>query len=513
MKKNNVVEETLKEKVKKNTISSLAFFILTFPIMFIVTPLILKFAGKEAYGIWAITATIIAFLEFIGLQTPTALSINIPKYDLKKGGQEINGLLNTLFVFYIAMALLVIAGYFGFQSLIIQHIFKADTLLIDDARFVLTASILLYLFNFVILAFAYISVGFNLVYPANIMHIIIGWLRLGAFVWVLIAGYGIKGVAVVQGISIIVETIALIIWMKIVYPPLAFNPLLFSFKKLKDLLGLSVKLLFTRLAVTVNYNIDKMVLAYFVNPIMVAYYQIGSGIAKYITMVSDMLGVTTLVPAAAELKNKNEFGKLFNLYSRINKYIFFLAIFFTVAIIIFGKEFIYLWLGSGYETVYQVMVFLSVTYCISLIGTPAMQVLNGLEHVNSPMIAGGLTALLNIILSIILVKYFGLTGALIGTGISMSIGALVMYYLFYKRMKKSINVIDTFLKPLAASFVAAGFLILVGHMFPPGWMFFFLKAFIFSIIYLFGALFIFKQFDWYDLDLIKGYLPFLKKVL
>ena len=97
MKKNNVVEETIKEKVKKNTISSLAFFILTFPIMFIVTPLILKFAGKEAYGIWAITATIIAFLEFIGLQTPTALSINIPKYDLKKGGMEINGLLNISF--------------------------------------------------------------------------------------------------------------------------------------------------------------------------------------------------------------------------------------------------------------------------------------------------------------------------------------------------------------------------------------------------------------------------------
>lgn len=509
MTKKTVMIEPLKERLKKNTISSIAFFVLTFPIMFISTPLILKHVGKEVFGIWAITGTVMAFLEFIGLQTPTALAIYIPKYDLEKEAKEINGFLNTLFVLYLGMAIVAAGTYFGLQEIIIKNIFKSGILLINDARFVLTASVILFLLNFVVLSFVYICSGLNLIYPANILHIIIGWLRLGAFAWVLIAGYGIKSIAVIQGISILLETIVLLIWMKIVYPPLSFNLMLFSMKKLKALLGLSVKLLLTRLAVIVNYNVDKIVLAYFINPVMVAYYQIGSSIAKNITFVSDIFGVATLAPAAAELKNKNEDEKLYNLYVRVNKYMFFMAIFLAVAIIVFGKEFILLWLGPGYEAVYKVMVVLSVTYCFSLIGTPAMQILNGLEQVNSPMFIAGFTALLNVILSVILAKFYGLTGALIGTAISMSLGAIAMYYLFYRRIKKFMNVIDILLKPLGSCAVAAGVIIVIAQIFPHGWLFFIAKAGIFTVIYLICTFFVFRQFDWYDVELIKGYIPFL----
>jgi O-antigen/teichoic acid export membrane protein len=505
------IDEPLKERLKKNTVSNILFFILTFPLMFIVTPLILKYTGKEAYGVWAITVTILAFLEFIGLQTPTALSIFIPKFDPKKQFKEINELVNTLFVFYLISAIVVAGIYFGVQETIIKSMFKVDARLLSDARFILTVSVLLYLSNFVLMAYAFIATGFNLFYPANIMHTIIGWLRLGAMAAALIAGYGIKGVAIIQTLSLIVETLVLNIWMKIVYPPLEFNPFLFKFSKLKELLGLSVKLFLTRLAVVVNYNVDKLVLGFFINPVTVAYYQIGASITRYISTVPDMLGNISLIPAASELKSKNQSEKIFSLYSRINKYMFFLGVFLTGAILAFGKEFVMLWLGPGYDTVYTVMIFLSFAYCASLLGTPAMNILNGLEKVNSPMMVAGLTALLNITLSIVLVKYYGLLGALIGTAVSMSAGSIAMYILFYNHTKRQINFFEVLIKPSISVLAAAAVIYFLNPYLTGGWIRFFIKAMLFGAIYLASSFFVVKQFDLYDIDIIKGYIPFIKK--
>jgi O-antigen/teichoic acid export membrane protein len=120
------IDEPLKERLKKNTISNIAYFVLTFPIMFIITPMILKHVGKEAYGVWAIAGTVIAFLDFIGLQTPTALSVFIPKIDPKKNSGQINELLNTLFVFYMAVAVITAAAYFCFKNTLILSIFKVE---------------------------------------------------------------------------------------------------------------------------------------------------------------------------------------------------------------------------------------------------------------------------------------------------------------------------------------------------------------------------------------------------
>jgi O-antigen/teichoic acid export membrane protein len=335
------IDEPLKEKLKKNATSNIAYFVLTFPVMFIITPMILRHVGKEAFGVWAIAGTVIAFLDFMGLQTPTALSVFIPKIDPKKNPEQINELLNTLFVFYMTVALIAAAAYFCFNNVLLLSVFKVKGKLLSDAGFVLTASIVLYLINFVFVAYAYVAVGFNIFYPANILHIIMGWTRVALMAGVLFFGYGIKGVAVVQAGSILAETLILNVWMKMIYPPLEFNPFLFKFNRLKQLLGLSIKLFVTKMASIVNYNIDKLVLGYLLNPVMVAYYQIGAGIAKYVSAVPEMIGTLSLVPAASELNAKNQHDKIFNLYFRINTYMYCMGVFITAGILAMGKSFVF----------------------------------------------------------------------------------------------------------------------------------------------------------------------------
>ncbi len=508
------LDDTLKNRLRKNSLTNILQFALTLPLIFILTPLILKYVGKEVYGIWVLTGTILIFLELIGgMQTPTALSIIVPRYNPKKMHAEINSTVNTMFVFYLFSALVFLGLYFLFDSALIKLFFNVEEKFIPLTRFVLGVSVVMFLFNFVLLGFGYLMGAFNIRYITNVIHIVIGYLRAGFMIAALYAGYGIKGIVVVQMSALILETFIILVFTKKIFPPLRFNPMLFSLKKLKALLGLSVKLIFSRAAYLINYHVDKLILGYFINPVMAAYYQIGASITKYISTLPEILGFSSLVPAASELQAKNQPEKIKVLYEKVNKYLFYPAVFLAAGILIFGKEFTFLWLGEGYGQVYTVMVFLCAAYTYGLIGYPAMNILNGLGKVNGPMIITSAAAVLNIALSIVLTIKYGLNGALAATAISIFAGNSAMYILFFIRVRYPLRLVNIFLKPLmaaAAAFFINGFIEGAGII-KEGWVYFLLKITVFALVYFILTVFVFKHFDDKDISLIKGALPGGKK--
>ena len=422
------IDDTLKNRMKKNTIANAVFFILSFPVFFIATPIILKFTGKGAFGIWALTGTLLVFVELIGgLQVPTAISVLVPKVDPKKQPDEINKLVNTMFFFFLFMAAIMAGAYFFAEPFIIKAFFKVDAGLIETARFVLGFSVYAFLINFVMLGFGYLMGGFNLFYILSIMHTISTYVRTGLMIAALYAGFGIKGVVVAQMGVLLLETIVTLVYLKIAFPPLGFGLKYFSLEKLRSLLGLGLKLLVAKSGPLVNSNIDKLVLGYFLNPVMTAYYQIGGNISKYISQVPEMLGLFSLLPAAAELKARGMMEKIRVMFDRVNKYTFFLAMLLMTGIIIFGREFIRLWVGEGYDNAYVVMMALAAGYTMGLFGYVPMNILNGLERTKSTMLASAVSAVLNISLSAFLTWKFGLYGALAGTLISITASSIMLY--------------------------------------------------------------------------------------
>lgn len=493
--------------MKKNTIANIIFFILSFPIIFIVTPIILKYTGKEAFGVWALTGTILVFLELFGtMQAPAALSVLVPKYDPKKKPDEINGFVNTMFFFFLAVAALIAIIYFFAEPLIIAAFFKVSPEMLETAKFVLGFSVYAFLINFTLLGFGYIMNAFNVFYILSIMHTVSAYIRTALMIAALLLGYGIRGVVVAQMGVLLLETLVTLVYARIVFPPLAFGISRFSVKKLKELLGLGLKLLVARAGSLVNANIDKLVLAYFINPVMAAYYQIGSGISKYITQVPEMLGLYSMLPAASELKARGMTGKIQVMFDRVNKYMFYLALFLMSGIIIFGREFIALWIGDGYENAYMVMMLLAAGYTFGLLGYAPMHILNGLERTKATMAASAVNAVLNIALSAVLTWKYGLKGALAGTLISIGAGAVMLYAAYFRAMGRGADMFRILIRPAVAVALGGGLIYLLEAVLlkGTGWGWFFLKAGLFSLVYA-GSTILMKHFDEYDFNLIKGY--------
>jgi hypothetical protein len=85
--------------------------------------------------------------------------------------------------------------------------------------------------------------------------------------------------------------------------------------------------------------------------------------------------------------------------------------------------------------------------------------------------------------------------------------------MYYRILGHGIDFAAIFIKPAISALIAFGLIYMVQAKLITGssWPLFFGKALIFSAIYFGLAVFVFRHFDSYDMDLIKGYIPFLRK--
>ena len=103
--------------------------------------------------------------------------------------------------------------------------------------------------------------------------------------------------------------------------------------------------------------------------------------------------------------------------------------------LVFGKAFIRLWAGAEYSSAYAVALLLIVPVTIPLIQNLGIEIQRAKNmHRARSLVYTGL-AVCNVILSIPMIRRFGVEGAALGTAISMILGnGLFMNWYYHKRI-------------------------------------------------------------------------------
>jgi O-antigen/teichoic acid export membrane protein len=506
----SIVDEPLKQRLKKNTLTNIVFFVVTFPLTFIITPMIIHRCGKEIYGVWALVTTMLIFVELIaGLQAPTVVSVMIPKFDPKRSPDDVNQIINTMFFYFIASTCVSLALYFLFQDDIISLFFKVTPGALNDTVFVVGFSICAYFVYFMLTGFQSLLIVYNVIYITNTAHIITAYIRTAAMIFALVRGYGIRGLVVAQMAALILESLVLLIYSKKAFPLLSLKFRYFSVDKLRQMAVLSGKFVASKASTLLLWNADRLIIAYFINPAASGLYQIGASISKYISSIPDIMGLVSLLPATAELRSKNLHEKINTMFERVNKYMLFAAVFLVAGIIVFGKDFIALWLGRGFDDTYRVMAVLAVSYTFGVLGYPAMNILNGMEKIRGTVIVSAVAGGATLVLGVILTKLYGLNGMLIASSICIAASGVALYTLYVRQIGRGINFMHVLAKPVIAAVIgwASVYFIPFGMLPVKGWLLFFIRAGLFSALYLALTVFVLKHFDEYDINMLRNFAP------
>lgn len=236
--------------------------------------------------------------------------------------------------------------------------------------------------------------------------------------FLLIHGFSVMQLMIVYFTSIIAGNFLLSLGvyknikdLKIVFP-------YFDKTTFRMIFNYSIIIFLSSIFTLIIFQTDHFIIGMFVSVSAVTLYAVGSTIQDYIRMINALIG-SPITPAASEMDAKGEEAKIRKLLLSGTKYA--TAVFLPMVIItlFFLKPFITHWMGPGFEA--------SVWPAIALI---TFWLFNGIQEVGAVILTGkgiiriflwtsAVNAIVNLILSLILVRFLGILGVALGTTIPM----------------------------------------------------------------------------------------------
>ncbi|MDN6729311.1 MAG: oligosaccharide flippase family protein [Alkalibacterium sp.] len=485
-------------------ISYLTLFINSFYGIFF-TPFLISSLGAAEYGLYQLVHSFAGYLVILNFGTGAVVSRYVALYRTKKDyfGQEnflyhsflITGVLSILTLIVSAALFFGIEGLFG-NSLTSTELETAKQLFI---LMVFNISI-----SFITNAFSGILMGYEQFAVTNTFKLARVILRLVTLVILLMMGF--KSIAIVSTdlfLTVLLTISEAIYSFKVLKVKIKFH---FYDKPLLWLIFSFSSAIFLQAIINqVNQNVDRVVLGAMTDTETVALYSIA---LVFFTMFSNITGVIggVFLPQATSMIAKNATGEeLTNLVIKPGRLQFMVAGAAVAGFILFGPNFIRIWVGSNFLGAYIPTILLLVPSTITLVQNVTIAILDAkLKRMTRSLILG-IMAALNILLTILLVERIGYIGAAISTSISLVLGNIVMMNIYYHKVI-GLNVIRMFKEIFRGTFpsiiIASILSIPLTFILEDTVVNFVIKASIFIVIYIISLYKI--SFNDYEKNLLLG---------
>src|SRR5581483_7595491 len=232
----------------------------------------------------------------------------------------------------------------------------------------------------------------------------VGGALAGAGLWSLAGGWAAQTV-----VQLLLE------WRgtRAVAPDLRFRLLRISPTTLRPFLALSGLVLLSQVSDVIDTQWDKLVLAHYVGPAVVASFQLGTMLVLQAKALA-VLPLTPLLTAVAEL-GRSRSDEARRIYSELERCSFALGGAILSAAFAFGPAFVRLWLGADFAAAGTVVRLLVVAVALNLYAAPLALRAFGEEAHRLPAIGSVVNVVVNGALSLVLTRSIGLNGALYGS--------------------------------------------------------------------------------------------------
>jgi O-antigen/teichoic acid export membrane protein len=202
--------------------------------------------------------------------------------------------------------------------------------------------------------------------------------------------------------------------------------------KLQPLLKMGLPMLLVSSTVVLASNIDSIMLGSLASMHELGLYSVAARVALlnsfFLTVSNSAIG-----PKIAKLYSDNSIIDLTIMVKKTTKTLIYIAFFSVLIFVLLGKNILSLW-GNSFVYAYPILIILSIGqfFNISTGCSGVLLTMTGHEKVHGYISLSSL--LINIILNIILITYYGAVGAAIATAITISLENITKL-LFVKKLR------------------------------------------------------------------------------
>lgn len=380
---------------------------------FLLSPFVVRSLGPELYGVWALIVSINSQLVILDFGVRKALIKYVAEYRVRGDAQQLSALVSS------ATAMLLAAATVGFILLaaitpFLQNWFGIDQVYAGVAQVVFLISALDAASELLFGVFDGTLAGSERYDTINIINVTRLLANATLVVVVLNAGYGILGLVLVVFITRLGQRV----WMGLAThhynPGLALSPALINWQHCRTIAGYggwaSVGVLSTRLI----YNIDSLVVGYFLGPLAVALYAVPLIIVDQFKNIA-MAGNQILTPRFSQLHASGDRGTSTLLIEKWLTFNSLLAICIATPLLVLGREFLTLWMGLHFAESYTVLFYLCLPFLFTLPSLALTSFLYATANHKKNAQLQLLEAGLNVLLSVLLARSYGIVGVALGT--------------------------------------------------------------------------------------------------
>lgn len=189
----------------------------------------------------------------------------------------------------------------------------------------------------------------------------------------------------------------------------------------------------------VFWKTNQIILGIISGTAAVAVYSIASLIYMNYMVLSTAISGVYLPHVTGMVARKEPISSLSDLFIQIGRWQYYLLALVATGFIIFGKQFIALWAGPGFEDSYIITLLIILPFTVDLIQNIGLAIMQAMNRYDFRARIYFLTGVLNLLLAIPLgIKYGGI-GCAVATGISMIVGnGFIMNWYYAKEIHLAI---------------------------------------------------------------------------
>jgi O-antigen/teichoic acid export membrane protein len=400
---------------------------------FFLTPFVIRNLGVTAYGIWILAVSTVSYLNILDMGLRSAVIRFVSKADAQRKPEDATSAIGAA----LWVRVLISAGVAVLSivlALAFPHLFKIPS----DMQRAAQITVLMCALG---VAFTLISGVFGAVLAATHRFDVLSSIsavqtlaRAGGVILILRSGHGLVTLAYWEVTIVLLGGLATTGMALKIFPPCRVRIIRPDMAILKMIWAYSFTTFIFVIAVQIIISTDNLVVGAFLSVGMVSFYSIGGSLTSYSGQVVSAVS-TTFTPMASNLEAGGKTEELQRLLLRGTQATLGLALPISLALVLRGKTFIGLWMGPQYReisgTVLQILI---ISQFFSVADGTAGSIMMAIDKHKPVAKWAVIEAVLNLGLSLVLVKTVGIYGVAWGTSITIAFVHLAFWPRYVRKV-------------------------------------------------------------------------------
>ena len=426
-------------QIRAGIILNYALIVLNIIVGLVYTPYMLRTMGQSEYGLYSLVASVISYLTVLDLGFGNA----IVRYTAKvraEGKQteqyEMFGMFLVVYVIIGAVALLGGLGiYFNAERLFAESM---TTIEMDKAKVMLLLLTGNLAVTFPLSIFGSIITAYEKFVFQKGMNIVRTILNTAVMICLLTMGYKAIAMVVVQTVFNILTLLINYIYCK---RHLHIKVLFRSFKWhfLKEVAIYSFWIFMNVVMDRFYWNTGQFILAMFSGTAAVATFALSIQLVHMYVAFSTAVNGVFLPKVSAMVAQNDDKTEISNMFIKVGRIQYLVMGLVLSGFVVFGRQFIALWAGEGYEETYWITLILFAALFIPLIQNLGIVILQARNQMKFRSLLYIIIAMVGLAFQVLLAREYGGMGCAFAIAAALLLGQGLVMNIYYKR-KQDIDI-------------------------------------------------------------------------